>query len=155
MELLASCMKLVAILNMLQTKHTLLPKPKMQQQLCVSDMKRIITDLVSFSLVDTATDYLWTANEVCFHRNSKLLGLSRQFGHMNFGAFGVLSANFSAPILVQWVPCPCFPSIGIYNLLHFPLYNHYFNKKHNTSIVLYIKSLCKKCRLHILSSSWQ
>ena len=36
----------------------------------------------------------------------------------NFGAFGVFWADLSAPILVQWVPCPCFPLI-----------NHYFYKK--------------------------
>ena len=36
----------------------------------------------------------------------------------DFGAFGVFSANLSAPILVQWVPCPCFL-----------LKKHYFNKK--------------------------
>ena len=40
-----------------------------------------------------------------------LLGLSRQFGQINFGAFGVFSANLSEPIMVQWVPCPCFPLI--------------------------------------------
>ena len=36
----------------------------------------------------------------------KLLGLGRQFGKMNFGPFGWFSANLSAPILVQRVPCP-------------------------------------------------
>ena len=61
---------------------------------------------------------LRTPNEAFFHRNPKLLGLGKQFGQINFGAFGVFSANLSAPILVQWVPCPCFPSI-----------NHYFYKK--------------------------
>ena len=35
----------------------------------------------------------------------------------NFGAFGVFSADLSAPILVLWVPCPCFPLI-----------NHFFYK---------------------------
>ena len=33
------------------------------------------------------------------------------FGQINFWAFGVFSADLSAPILVQWVPCPCFPFI--------------------------------------------
>ena len=47
-----------------------------------------------------------------FHRNSKLLSLGRQFGQINFGAFGVFLANLSAPILVQRVPCPCFPVIN-------------------------------------------
>ena len=45
---------------------------------------------------------------------------SRTFGleQINSGAFGVFSAKLSAPILVQWVPCPCFP-----------LFNQYFYKK--------------------------
>ena len=34
-----------------------------------------------------------------FHRN-QILGLGRQFGKINFGAFGVLSNDLSAPILV-------------------------------------------------------
>ena len=42
----------------------------------------------------------WTPNEALFHHNPKLLGLSRQFGQINFGAFGVFSADLSAPILV-------------------------------------------------------
>ena len=37
---------------------------------------------------------------------------------MNFRAFGVFLANLSAPILVQQVPCPCFP-----------LFIHHFYKK--------------------------
>ena len=40
------------------------------------------------------------------------------FGQIIFGAFGVFSVQLSAPILVQCVPCPCFP-----------LLNHYFYKK--------------------------
>ena len=64
-----------------------------------------------------------TPNEAFFHRNPKLLGFGRQIGLINFGAFVVFSAKLSAPILVQWVPCPCFP-----------LFNHYFYKK----ISLYI-----------------
>ena len=43
---------------------------------------------------------LRTPNEAFFHRNTKLLGLGRQFGQINFGAFEVFSANLSAPILV-------------------------------------------------------
>ena len=53
-----------------------------------------------------------------FHRNPKLSGLGRQFGQIKFGAFRVVSVSLSAPILVLWVPCPCFPLI-----------NHYFYKK--------------------------
>ena len=51
-------------------------------------------------------------------RTPNLLGLGRQFWQINFGAFGVFSADLSAPILVLSVPCPCFPLI-----------NHYFYKK--------------------------
>ena len=38
-------------------------------------------------------------------------------------SFGVFSAKLSASILVQWVPCPCFP-----------WFNHYFYKKLNLHI---------------------
>ena len=44
-----------------------------------------------------------------FLRNIKLLGLNRQIGQINVGAFGVFLVNLSAPILVLRVPCPCFP----------------------------------------------
>jgi hypothetical protein len=40
-------------------------------------------------------------NEAFFHQNLKLLDLGKQFGQINFGAFGVLSVDLSAPILVQ------------------------------------------------------
>jgi hypothetical protein len=39
--------------------------------------------------------------EAFFHRNPKLLGLGRQFGQINIGAFGVFSADLSATILVK------------------------------------------------------
>ena len=58
---------------------------------------------------------LRTPNEAFFHWNPELLG--RQIGQINSGAFGVFLAELSAPILVQWVPFPCFP-----------LFNHYFYK---------------------------
>ena len=44
---------------------------------------------------------LRTPNEAFFHPKAKLLGLGRQFGQISFGAFGVLSADLSAPILVN------------------------------------------------------
>ena len=50
-----------------------------------------------------------TPNEAFFHLNPKLLGLGRQFGQISFGTFEVFLAELSAPILVLWVPCPCFP----------------------------------------------
>ena len=43
---------------------------------------------------------LRTPKEAFFHQNPKLLGLGRQLGQINFGAFGVFLADFSAPILV-------------------------------------------------------
>ena len=52
LELVTSCMKLVAILNILQIKRSLLPKPKMQQQCCVWLRLRNLTYFqVSFNLV--------------------------------------------------------------------------------------------------------
>jgi hypothetical protein len=44
---------------------------------------------------------LRTPNEVFFHQNPELLGLGRQIGQINSGAFGVFSAKESGPILVQ------------------------------------------------------
>ena len=61
---------------------------------------------------------LRTPNEAFFHWNPELLGLSRQIRLINSGAFRVFLSKLSAPILVQWVPCPCFP-----------LFNHYFYNK--------------------------
>ena len=77
------------------------------------------TAIVSCSTPHVFADRLRTPNEDFFHRNPKLSGLGRQFGQINFVAFGVFSADLSAPILIQWVPCPCFPLIN----------NHYFYKK--------------------------
>ena len=51
---------------------------------------------------------LRTPNEAFFHPNSKLLGLGRQFGQINFGTFRVISADLSALILILSVPCPMF-----------------------------------------------
>ena len=59
-----------------------------------------------------------------FHRNPKLLGnRADTYGQVHFGAFGVFSADLSAPIFVLRVPCPCFPLI-----------NHYFYKKNKPYI---------------------
>ena len=55
---------------------------------------------------DHAGHGLRTPNQAFFHRNPKFLGLGRQIGQINFGAF---STDLSAPILVLWVSCPCFP----------------------------------------------
>ena len=37
-----------------------------------------------------------------------------KFGQINYAACGVFLVNLSAPILVLWVPCPCFPLIDHY-----------------------------------------
>ena len=66
----------------------------------------------------TPPPFCQLCNEAFFHWNPELLGLGRQFGQINFGVFLVFAAVLSAPILVLWVPCPCFPWI-----------NHYFYKK--------------------------
>ena len=55
---------------------------------------------------------LRTPNEAFFLRNPKLFGLGRQFGQKRFAAFGVFSANLSAPILVLWVPCPYYTYVS-------------------------------------------
>ena len=52
-----------------------------------------------------------------FLSKHQFLVLARQFRQINLGAFVVISVNLSAPILVMWVPCPCFP-----------LFNHDFYK---------------------------
>ena len=54
---------------------------------------------------------LQTPNKAFFHRNPELLGLDRQNGQINSGAFGVFSA------------CPCFL-----------LFNLYFNKRNKIFI---------------------
>jgi hypothetical protein len=60
------------------------------------------------------TDVQWSL----FSSKFQIIGLGQNICVTNFGAFGVLSADLSAPILVTWVPCQCFPIV-----------NHYFYKK--------------------------
>ena len=63
-------------------------------------------------LLHCVTDY--GHPERPFFKNPELLGLGRHcLRHL-----GVFSDGLSTPILVLWVPCPCFP-----------LFNHYFYKK--------------------------
>ena len=38
-------------------------------------------------------------NKAFFHQKPKILALGRQFGQINFGAFGVFLNDLSAPIL--------------------------------------------------------
>ena len=58
-----------------------------------------------------------------FFENPNFLGLRSQIEPNILGAFWVFSAKLSAPVLVQWVPCP-----------FFPLFNHYIYKKLNLYI---------------------
>ena len=64
---------------------------------------------------------LRTPYEAFFHWNQELLDLPRKNWAGKIWGFGVFLAELSAPILVQWVPCPCFS-----------LFNHYFYKKTKT-----------------------
>jgi hypothetical protein len=52
------------------------------------------------ALLKSCEHGLQTPNEAFFHQNPKLMGFGRQFGQMNFSAFGVFLADSSAPILV-------------------------------------------------------
>ena len=51
-----------------------------------------------FKLLLFPDDGLRMPNEAFFHWNPELLGLDRQIGQINSGAFGVFSAELSAPI---------------------------------------------------------
>ena len=84
----------------------------------LKNIKRLELVLYFKSFFNKWSHELQTPNEAFFHWIPKLLGLDRQFGQINFGAFGVFLANLSAAILVEWVPCPCFP-----------LFNYYLYKK--------------------------
>ena len=53
-----------------------------------------------------------------FFQKSWTFGLGEHFGLKFFEPFGVFSAGLSAPILVLWVPCPCFPLGTIQVLRH-------------------------------------
>ena len=57
---------------------------------------------------------LRTPRESFFFKNLELMGLGKHFVLKCFEAFGVFSAGLSAPILVLWVPYPCF---SLFNLL--------------------------------------
>ena len=56
--------------------------------------------LVPIVVAETAQPRTTDTQREPFFEKSKLLGLSRQIGPKIFGAFGVFSANISAPILV-------------------------------------------------------
>jgi hypothetical protein len=85
------------------------------------------------------TDTQWSL----FQWNPKILGLGREIGQINSGAFGVFSAK---PILVQWVPCPCFP-LFIHYFLIYPKYS-----KHWLSTLAHtIDCVCSKILNHGLN----
>ena len=53
-----------------------------------------------------------------FHWNPEFLGLGRLNGPINSRAFGVFLAKLSAPILVHWVHCACFPLFNLSLYIH-------------------------------------
>ena len=65
---------------------------------------------------------LRTPNEAFFHWNLELLGLGSQIGQINSWAFGVFSAELSAPILVS--PLSMFSIIQLLFLKKIRLYIH-------------------------------
>ena len=67
---------------------------------------------------------LRTPNDAFFHWNPEFLGFDRQFGQINYGAFGVFLSKLSVPILVQWTPCLCFYPSTIISTKTKPLYLH-------------------------------
>ena len=99
---------------------------------CTFLMRKVHTCFIDFFLKEkgdltfyTAALYhrfffhgLWTPNPAFLYHNPELLCLERQVGQINSGPFGVFLAKLSVPILVQWVPGPCFL-----------LFNHYFCSK--------------------------
>ena len=60
------------------------------------------------------TDAQWSL----FPSKSQTFGLGQTIWADKFGAFGVFSAKVSAPILVQWVPCPFYKKLSLY--IHIP-----------------------------------
>ena len=71
---------------------------------------------------------LRTPNEAFFIETPNFWAWAGNLGRYILGHLGYFLANLSAPILVLWVPCPCFPLI-----------NHYVCKK--LSLYLNIKYL--------------
>ena len=93
---------------------------------CATHNNRVtfICTILSTEWLPMPTDY--EHPESFFFENPKRLGLGRQIGPKILGAFGVFSANLTAPILVLWVPC-------------FSLIKNYFYKKTSLYIqILYI-----------------
>ena len=94
-------------------------RPNLQRPILVFTQPDSVNKPVTCIEVYTTYHGLRTPNKAFFHWNLELLGLSRQIGQINSGAFGVFLAKLSALILVQWVPCPCFLLV----------FNQYFYKK--------------------------
>ena len=63
-----------------------------------------------------ATAHRWTPRESFFFENPKLLGLGREIGPKNVGAFWVFFGQTTVPILALWVPCPWFWVFGCFFL---------------------------------------
>ena len=81
-----------------------------------------------FSLIHCSAGPPGPLRKALLHRSihwlrtpDEALTISQTFwpiGQINYGVFGISSADLSIPILALWVPCPCFLLI-----------NHYFYKK--------------------------
>ena len=68
------------------------------------------------SLTPRTTDAQWSL----FHWNPELLGLGRQIGQINSGAFGVL---------IGWIISTHFGTVSPLSMFNIPLFNHYFYNK--------------------------
>ena len=99
---------------------TILSKNKLGK-VCLNSLKKEVLRSIGALVLMWArtTDAQWSL----FSLTSRTVGLEP-----NSGIFGVFSAKLSAPILVQWVPCPCFP-----------LFHHHFYKK--LSLYIYIANI--------------
>ena len=89
---------------------------------CLCSLQKSILKFIFVSCSNLIFPTWFFENLVQINRgweSPKLLVLGRHvIGQISFKAFWVFSANLSAPILLLWVPCPCFLLI-----------NHYFYKK--------------------------
>ena len=83
-----------------------MPSHSTQKQVCSTKQiqnrtalsKRANAQVSGCPTWDTAVHKLRTPNEAFFHRQL-ILGLSRQFGQINFGAFWVFSTNLSTTLV--------------------------------------------------------
>ena len=108
----------------------ILNTPKPFPILRMSLLQGVFLTKTTETVIDHQKHRLRTPNEAFFHWNPELLGLGRQIGQINSGSFGVFSAKLSAPMLAQWVLCPCFP-----------LFNHYLYFYKKLSLYIHIPNI--------------